>query len=85
MPIGEVKKVAGGIQVHKSLPSMTDSQRRLTTLEPRVDGAMLLLTLVTATGRLSVARGGTATDADALLVGALVLLEVGEDGCAAGL
>jgi hypothetical protein len=47
--------------------------------------AVLLLTLVTSTRRLSLARGCTATNANALLVGAPVVGEVGENRCAAGL
>lgn len=72
-------------QIHETLGSMADVQRCLTTLPPSRHLSMLLLTLVTTTGRLSVARRRTATDADALVVGALVLGEVGEDGRAAGL
>lgn len=64
---------------------MADSQRRLTSLEPRIDLAMLSLTLVTTTRCLSVTRRGTAAYADALVVRALVLGKVREDGGAASL
>jgi hypothetical protein len=43
------------ILVYEPLPSLDEYQRRLTSLEPRLDFAMLFLTLVTATCCLSVA------------------------------
>jgi hypothetical protein len=64
---------------------MADDERRLTTLPPGCYLAMLLLTLVTPTRRFSVTRGRTATNANALVVCALVLGEIGEDRCAPSL
>ena len=68
--------------VNEAVPAMAENQWCLTTLEPGIDLAMLLLTLVTATRRLAVAGRGTATLPDALVVGAFVVREAGEDGCA---
>jgi len=41
---------------------------------------VLFLAFVTAPGGLAIAAGGTAADADALIVGAFSVGELGEDG-----
>lgn len=64
---------------------MLDDQRSLTTLEPRLDLSVLLLTLVTSSRRLSVARRGTATDSLLDVHGARVVGEAAEDGGISGL
>lgn len=46
----------GCILVLESFDSMSNVERRLTTLEPRRDLSMLLLALVTTSRRLSVSR-----------------------------
>lgn len=61
---------------------MLEDQGRLSTLEPRLHVAVLALTLVTATRRLAIARRRTTTFPYTLVVGPLVVAEVGEDGCA---
>lgn len=64
---------------------MLDDQRCLTTLEPRLDLSMLLLTLVTTASRLSVSGRGTAADSFLVVNGAGVVGEAAEDGSMAGL
>ena len=61
------------IQVLESEPSPLEDQRRLTTLEPRMDLSMLLLTVVASTGRLSLSRRCAATDSNPPLVCTLVV------------
>lgn len=56
-----------------------DPLRCLTTLEARGDLAVGMLTLLTASGGLALARGGSATALDALVVGAFGVRERGED------
>lgn len=73
------------IQVLKSKASLLEDQRRLTTLEPRPDFPVLLLTLVTSSRRLALARRRTTTDSDSLLVRSCIVGQVGEDGCVPGL
>lgn len=68
---------AGDILVRKPPFSMNDVFRRLTTREPSRDLPVLLLTLVTATRGLSLARGGTATSSDPFVVGTWVTGERG--------
>lgn len=48
---------------------MHDNVLRLPTIEVRRHFAMLLLTLVSAAGSLTLSRGRTATTANALVVG----------------
>lgn len=73
------------VLVNETLAAVRDDQRRLTTLEPWVDLSFGLLTIHTTTRSLAIARRGTATLADALVVGAPVVGQAGEDGCASGL
>ena len=62
-------------------PRPTDHPvRRLASIESRRDFAVLFLAFVTAPGGLAIAAGGTAADADALIVGAFSVGELGEDG-----
>lgn len=68
----------------ETLGSPLHNQRCLATLEPRLDVAMLSLTLVTSSGRLALAGRGTTTESDALVVSSLVVAEAGEDGGIAG-
>jgi hypothetical protein len=53
--------------------------RRLSSLEARGYLSMLLLTLVTTTGRLSLAGRGTTTSSDALVVGFGDIAEVAKN------
>jgi hypothetical protein len=64
---------------------MLDDQRCLTTLEPRLDLSMLLLTLVTTTRCLSVSGRGTTTNSLLLVNGASVVGETAEDRRISGL
>lgn len=75
--MGEKEK----IDIHIIPPPLTmhDNLRRLTTIEPRRDLPVLILTLMTTTGRLSLPRSGTTTASDLLVVGAGVIGERGED------
>lgn len=75
--MGEKEK----IDIHIIPPPLTmhDNLRRLTTIEPRRDLPVLILTLMTTTGRLSLPRGRTTTATDLLVVGAGVIGERGED------
>ncbi len=75
----------GSLLVDEADLAMADNQWCLTTLEPRVDAATLLVALVATAGRLAIAGRGTAANTDPLLVGALVVREAREDGCAPGL
>ena len=75
----------GDVLVNETLAAVRDDQGRLTTLEPWVDLSLGLLTIHTTTRGLAIAGRGTATLADALVVGALVVGQAGEDGCASGL
>lgn len=60
-------------QVVKALSAVLHNQWRLATLEPGLHLAMLTLTLVTSSGSLPVARGGTATDSLLLVNSARVV------------
>lgn len=73
------------IQVLESEPSPLEDQRRLTTLEPRMDLSMLPLTLVTPSGRLALARRRTTANPNPLLVRPLVVRQAGENGRIPGL
>ena len=64
---------------------MRHDQGRLTTLEPRVDLAVLLLTIMTSSRGLSVTRRGTTTDSLLLVEGAGVVGEVAENRGVSGL
>lgn len=73
------------VQVLEAFPAMAEDQGRLTTLEPRLHFPMLLLTLMTSTGRLSVAGRRSSTLADPFVVGATVVGQAGENGRASRL
>jgi hypothetical protein len=65
--------------IHKALATQSHDKWCLATLEPRIDFALLLLTLVATTRRLAKPRRGTTADTLALVVGAFVVLEAGQD------
>jgi hypothetical protein len=56
---------------------MNNNLRRLTTIEPIRNTAVLLLTLVTTSGGLTFPGGRTTTSPNALVVGARVIGERG--------
>lgn len=67
------------VLVGKSFAAVLDNQRRLATLEPRLNLAMLSLTLVTSSRSLSMPRGRTSSHALLLLDGAFVVRQVAQD------
>lgn len=67
------------LQVLSSSLAGDDDIGRLTTIETGWDLSVLSLTLVTTTGCLTLARSGTTTAADALVVGGRIVGEGGED------
>jgi hypothetical protein len=73
------------IHVLETPLSMHNLHRRLSSLEARGNLSMLLLTLVTTTGRLSLAGGGTATSSDALVVGFGDIAEGAKNRCVSDL
>lgn len=74
------------IHVVESTLTVDDDIRRLTTIEMRRNLPMLLLTLMTTSRGLTLARSRTTTTADALVVRGGIVGERGEDrGCAGGL
>lgn len=81
-PIGALAKT---VHVVPSPLAVHDDIRRLTTIEARRDLAVLLLTLVTTSGRFSLARGWTTTAANALVVRCGIIGKRGENGGVAGL
>lgn len=71
----------GLLLVLESSLSVHHLLRRLSTVEVPRDLAMLLLTLVTTTRRLALARRGTATSSYPLVVGARVVRQIREHRC----
>lgn len=69
----------GDLLVCKTHPPMLKDQRRLTTLEPRLDFSVLSLTLVTTTRRLAVSRRSTTTFSNPLVVGTPVVAQVAQN------
>ena len=73
-----VKRKKGDIHVTLlAIRSVNDMVRRLTTIEPRGNLSMLLLTLVTPSRSLTLARSRTSTASDSLAVGTGVIGERG--------
>ena len=73
------------LRLRLSSDAVHDPVWRLATIEACRYFAMLLLTLVSSPGRFTVAARGPSSDANALVVCALVVRELREDGCGAGL
>jgi hypothetical protein len=71
--------------VIEPLSTLLLDQRCLTTLKPRLDFAMLPLTLVTSSRRLAMSRRRTASDTFSLLNSALNVGETGKDGRLSGI
>lgn len=90
MIIGNRRPMAGTrgfrcILVLKSSHTVSNVQRCLTTLEPRRHLSMLLLTLVTASRRLSLARRRAPTNTYASVVRSRIIGQRREDGGAPSL
>lgn len=68
------------IHVVESALAVDDYIGRLATIEMCGNLSMLLLTLVAASGGLALARGGTTTTTDALVVRGRIVGERGENG-----
>lgn len=75
----EEHKKKENVHIIKPPLTMHHDLRRLTTIKPSGDFTMLLLTLVTSSGRFTLSGGRTPTSSDALVVGALRIGERGED------
>lgn len=80
-----IRPLAKTVHVVPSPLAVHDDIGRLTTIEACRDLAVLFLTLVTTSGRFTLARGWTTTAADALVVRRGIIGERGENGGVAGL
>lgn len=78
-------KVMRGIHIVESPFTMHHDVRRLTTRKPRGHFTVLLLTLVTSSGSLTLTGSGTTTSSDAFVIGSRVIGERGQDVSVAAL
>lgn len=81
-----MKEDLGRNDIHIVKPTLPvhHNIRRLTTIEMRRHFSMLLLTLMTTSGSLTLPRSRTTTPPDALVIRGGIVGERGEDGGVAG-